>query len=140
VNGFADLWPVPDQTPTVPIPQPIAAVFEARGETNRVYRERTFLIAALVTLWRHYEVDALPPSARGRGAWLGWSESFEPNWRWCVYLDLPGGQVSWHIHTSELPLFDGVPRMPGNPEYNWDGHSTDEKYRRIYEYVTGRKQ
>lgn len=37
-----------------------------------------------------------------------------------VYIELPTGQVSWHV-----------------PEYArpWDGHSTEEKYKRINEFV-----
>ena len=36
-----------------------------------------------------------------------------------VFIDLPTGQVSWHI------------KQYGN---EWDGHSTDEKYKRCDEY------
>lgn len=43
----------------------------------------------------------------------------EPGWP-VVYIELPTGQVSWHM-----------------PEHQtaWDGHDTDEKYRRVREYV-----
>ena len=43
----------------------------------------------------------------------------EPSWP-VVYIELPTGQVSWHM-----------------PEHQttWDGHDTDEKYRRVREYV-----
>lgn len=37
-----------------------------------------------------------------------------------VYLELPEGQVSWH--------------MPQHPVV-WDGHTTTEKYQRIAEFV-----
>lgn len=39
----------------------------------------------------------------------------------------PGSQVSWHIHDSELQLFEGLPFYPGK----WDGHTTPEKYDRV---------
>ena len=39
----------------------------------------------------------------------------EPDWP-VVYIELPTGQVSWH--------------MPCH-KYEWDGHSTEEKYERI---------
>lgn len=44
----------------------------------------------------------------------------EPHWPGVVYIDLPTGQVSWHI-----------PFYP----YPWDGHSTPEKYERIRRYT-----
>lgn len=43
----------------------------------------------------------------------------EPEWP-VVYIELPTGQVSWH--------------MPQHPE-PWDGHDTAEKYRRVREFV-----
>ena len=43
----------------------------------------------------------------------------EPTWP-TVYIELPTGQVSWH--------------MPEHPTA-WDGHDTTEKYRRVREYV-----
>jgi hypothetical protein len=39
-----------------------------------------------------------------------------------VYIQLPTGQVSWH--------------MPNNNNL-WDGHSTEEKYKRIEEFIGG---
>lgn len=44
----------------------------------------------------------------------------EPEWP-VAFIDLPTGQVSWH-----LPQYDG----------EWDGHGTEEKYRRCAQYVT----
>ena len=43
----------------------------------------------------------------------------EPEWP-VVFIELPTGQVSWHI-----------------PQYGmaWDNHTTDEKYNRIEEYI-----
>ena len=47
----------------------------------------------------------------------------EPDWP-VVYIELPTGQVSWH--------------MPAHP-VAWDGHDTDEKYRRITEWIASRQ-
>jgi len=48
---------------------------------------------------------------------------------WCVvYVELPTGQVSWHVQESELSLFSHAYRDIGNP---WDGHTTEEKYARL---------
>jgi hypothetical protein len=45
----------------------------------------------------------------------------EPDWP-VVYIDLPTGQVSWHIEP-----YKGT----------WDGHTTEDKYRRIARFVFG---
>ena len=44
-----------------------------------------------------------------------------------VVIELPTGQATWHIHDSELPLFDFLERG----SYVWDGHTTDAKYARV---------
>lgn len=46
-------------------------------------------------------------------------DATEPDWP-VVYIELPNGQVSWH-----LPQHDR----------EWDGHSTEEKYRRCREFA-----
>jgi len=43
----------------------------------------------------------------------------EPEWP-VAFIELPTGQVSWHLPQHVTP---------------WDGHSTEEKYRRIDEYM-----
>jgi hypothetical protein len=45
-----------------------------------------------------------------------------------VFVQLPAGQASWHIHESELGWFDHLERRAGN---SWDGHTTPEKYERL---------
>lgn len=52
---------------------------------------------------------------------------WEDDWRNVVLVQLPTGQVSWHIHDSELPMFAHLATL-GN---KWDGHTTDEKYDRV---------
>jgi hypothetical protein len=46
-------------------------------------------------------------------------DASEPEWP-VGYIELPTGQVSWHIPQHATP---------------WDGHTTEEKYKRINEYV-----
>jgi hypothetical protein len=48
----------------------------------------------------------------------------EPDWPVLV-IETPRGQVSWHMRAEEMP--PGVPRHP----HDWDGHTTEEKYRRL---------
>lgn len=90
------------------------------GETaskDRAYTERNRLVALIASLYpssleRHDDAD----------------KSWEDDWRWIVFIDLPTGQASWHIHDSHLPMFDHVQRFAGR---KWDGHTTEEKYARI---------
>ncbi len=42
-------------------------------------------------------------------------------------MDLPNGQVSWHIPDSELPPVVFLPQYAGT----WDSHTTAEKYERV---------
>lgn len=77
------------------------------------YNERNRLVALLAKLY---------PSS------LEIDDCEEPEWQWVVFINLPTGQASWHIHESELYLFSHVQRLNGT---TWDGHSNQEKYRRI---------
>jgi len=84
---------------------------------DAVYTERNRLVALLASLYpssleRHPEED----------------ETWEDDWRWIVFIDVPTGQASWHIHDSELCLFDHVVRFKG---MQWDGHTTEQKYDRL---------
>lgn len=93
----------------------LAKLAEMEKQKNMVYHERDQLVAALAkqfpaSLERHPE-----------------HETWDDDWRWIIFIDLPTGQVSWHIHDSELLLFSHVPRRG----WRWDGHSTEEKYRRL---------
>lgn len=93
---------------------------ECRAQKNQAYSERNRLVAVLAKLFpssleRHPEED----------------KDWDADWRWIVYVILPTGQCSWHIHDSELALFDHVPR---ECKQRWDGHTTGEKYARIERY------
>ncbi len=59
-------------------------------------------------------------------------DSWDDDWRWVVYIDLPTGQVSWHIHDSELPNFSHLPQHQGR---RWDGHTVAEKYARLNNHI-----
>lgn len=88
-----------------------------RTQKDGAYSERDRLVSALSKLFpasleRHQPED----------------DDWEDDWRWIVFIELPAGQASWHIHDSELPLFGHLKRNQGRL---WDGHSTNEKYRRL---------
>lgn len=85
-------------------------------QKNAAYAERNQLVAALSKLFpshlmRHPESDP------------EWNDE----WRWIVCIELPTGQATWHIHDSELNLFNHLEEKPNN----WDGHGTVEKYNRL---------
>lgn len=48
-----------------------------------------------------------------------------------LYISIPTGQISWHIGPTDIHMFKHVPRG----EMKWDGHDTEEKYRRLDEYT-----
>lgn len=92
-------------------------VHDLRARKDGAYKERNLLVAALSKLFpasleRHPEDD------------LEW----EDDWRWVVFIQLPEGQATWHIHDSHLAFFDHLPRYEGRV---WDEHTTEEKYRRL---------
>lgn len=92
-----------------------------KQQKDWAYSERNKLVALVSTkfpasLERHPEED----------------KDWEDDWRWIVFIQLPTGQVSWHIHDSELPLFGHLQREEG---VFWDGHTNDEKWNRVREFI-----
>jgi len=73
------------------------------------YAERNLLLALLS---HHY------PAFISRTNENGWDD----DWRWSCYLTLPTGQINFHIHDSQLMLFQHLPvKMEG-----WDGADKKE--------------
>jgi len=83
-------------------------------DVNAVYRERDQLVAALSKLF---------PS------WLGPVDDAEPGWTGAIYIQLPTGQVSWHIPDEEAATL--FAHVPADASRRWDGHTTPEKYARL---------
>lgn len=96
-----------------------AALNEALRQRDDAYRERDQCVALL----SHMAGALGLKVGMARTNIPGW----DPEWHCCVYVDLPTGQVSWHFHDSEMPLFQTLPLYTGE----WDGHDTEEKYRRV---------
>jgi hypothetical protein len=84
---------------------------------GKVYRERNRLVAALSRLYpSHLYLD---PSI------------YKPNrhlWP-VVTIQTPAGQITWHLSAKDVDLFTHLQYG----EVNWDGHDTEEKYRRLGE-------
>lgn len=93
---------------------------ELRKEKSGAYRERNLLVAALSKLFPAVLMTHV--DKEGEEPWDG-------KWKTVVAIDLPTGQVTWHVEESEvLASFSHLPRIAGN---GWDGHDTEEKYRRL---------
>lgn len=101
------------------------------AQKNGAYSERNALVAFLSKLYpshlaRHDENDI----------------SWDDEWRWIVCVHAGTGlQMTWHIHDSEYPNFSHLIRSTEHKigdegifflaPNDWDGHSTEEKYRRL---------
>jgi hypothetical protein len=83
---------------------------------NAAYRERNTLVAALIRSHGWTAEVVMAPDTEG--------------W-WIVYAETPTGQVSWHISPDDMDLFSDWPVAFGSRPSPWDGHSTEEKYRRV---------
>ncbi len=57
----------------------------------------------------------------------------EPDWP-VLAIQLPTGQVSWHIDPVDLAGLAPIERLPLG---TWDGHTTAEKMERIRAFVRG---
>lgn len=99
-------------------------------QKDNAYWERNQLVAALSKIFpahlaKHPEED----------------KDWENDWRTIVAVIIPveatkyrgqndkpvDFQLSWHVHDHEIPMFDHLEYK----EFWWDGHSTEEKYRRL---------
>lgn len=118
-NEYRDEVEEQYDTDTVMIQDLANQVSTLEPAKDQAYSERNQCVAlaarlALAVGWR-----------TGLGKHIG--EPWEDDWRNIVFIDLPAGQVSWHIHDSELYLFAFLPPYKGE----WDGHTTEEKYHRV---------
>jgi hypothetical protein len=101
-----------------------AEIIRLTAERDGAYRERAQLLALLA---RHYPAVI-----------TGAPDVDEPGWTLLV-LDLPTGQAAWHQHPRDISFFNHVPDVPADdPRVQWDGHTTEEKYRRIAELAAAR--
>ncbi len=116
--------PDPRDTDLATLRAQLAAVTAERDEASEqkstAYRERNQCVAFLTKLayeaGYHVSMGMHPDDP----AW-------DPDWRNIVFLEGPTGQLSWHIHDSEVSMFAWIWSNTGK----WDGHSTEEKYARM---------
>lgn len=75
---------------------------------------------------------ALARGCRQMGCAVGFGyDAAEPDWP-VLFIELPIGQVSWHLspHARATLAAD----IADDSAWRWDGHTTDEKYRRLDEW------
>jgi hypothetical protein len=94
---------------------------------NAVYTERDKCVALIAAMAKALGYVV------GRGEHPADDTTWDVEWRNIVYIDLPTGQVSFHIHDRELPWFEGLASYGAS----WDGHTTEEKYARVLEAAKG---
>jgi hypothetical protein len=94
-------------------------------QLDAVYKERDLCLALAVAFALENDLDVGFKQHEG--------ENWDDDWKNVVFIDLPDnfGQISWHIHKDELINFPFVHPYQGT----WDGHSTEEKYRRVKKFV-----
>lgn len=101
---------------------------------DQAYWERNQLVKALSKVFKSWmELHPLEDT------------EWDKDWRHIVFIEVPteeieqkyiqGGfrvknksQLSWHIHDSDVDDFEHLELKKGN---SWDGHTTEEKYRRL---------
>lgn len=88
-------------------------------ELTAVYRERNLLA----------QLAARLAQVAGLQVYLC-EDADEPEWP-VLYIELPTGQVSWHISPDDFLWPDLPLRRPNT----WDGHTTEEKYSRVARFV-----
>jgi hypothetical protein len=99
------------------------AMEQLRAERDGAYRERAHLVALLAAMTDGAVIAPAP-------------DVDEPGWQ-IAYLTLGGWQCSWHIAPADAKLFARVEHVPADdPRAQWDGHTTDVKYRRIRTHTT----
>ncbi len=76
---------------------------------------------------RNLAVQVLAALARQLGYQTG-IRNREDEWS-ILYIDLPTGQVSWHIPKDEIAAY--FPDYPGE----WDGHDLREKRDRLRQFL-----
>jgi hypothetical protein len=92
-------------------------VDQLRSQKDQAYSERNSLLVLICKM----------------AIALGWTverwldEEDDDEWQNIVAVDLPTGQASWHIHTSELPQFEWIDLTVSR----WDRHTSEEKYQRV---------
>ncbi len=98
---------------------------DLRAQKDVAYKERDKCLALAARLAQSagYICGIGKHQPEDEPGWEGWTN--------VVFMELGGKQLSWHIHDSELSMFDFLPRV----KWKWDGHTTGEKYERLLGWI-----
>lgn len=89
-----------------------------------IYTERAFLVSVLICV------------AVRNGIQCSWWVDPEAGEEWpVVCIDLPTGQVTWHMSRADFVEL-GFDQLPESA-YRYDGHTVAEKYERLVSYRWG---
>jgi len=94
-----------------------------KAQRDAAYTERNKLVVLLAHLFRF----------KGRSAGRGIDSEAEKGWQNVVLIDLPTGQVSFHIGDHDFEA-SGANQLPFFGA-EWDGHTNEQKWKRIEELV-----
>lgn len=88
---------------------------------EKVYAERD---KVLVLLAKMAQEQGIPVG-------IAIDEDMPDVWKYVVVINLPTGQVSWHILEEELEWFTFL----DNHDMDWEDPAYEEKYKRVFKYV-----
>jgi hypothetical protein len=98
-------------------------------ELQNAYAERNKVVAAIAQMIN--KMSWVAPMRVGIAKHQGIDE-WEHDWRNVLVIEVPEGQITWHFHDSEMYLLKNLPVID---DYKYDGHSTEEKYKRLFKFV-----
>lgn len=93
-------------------------------QKDQAYSERNKVVAAFARLLYANGIQV------GIAQHIG--IEWHPDWRTILVIDSSKGIITWHFHDSEKYLLKGFPTYKN---YQYDGHTTEEKYQRLFDLV-----
>lgn len=125
---------------------------------NNAYWERNQLVAVLSKIYPAFIVEHDRNDKDWDKEWLNIiviilpmedtdieNERKYPYYRVPGIGKIPGIQLTWHIHDHEMPMFDHLEKQNLSYKdiyhdfgYKWDGHTTEEKYKRLRKFLEKR--
>lgn len=89
------------------------------SDKTNLYSERANIVAALLQAYAMLDIK------------IGFYIDPEAGKEWpVVFAELPEGQVTWHFSRKDFDRL-GLGKLLKKFSHNYDGHSTEEKYRRL---------
>jgi len=99
---------------------PIFTSNEQINKINKAYWERNQLVCALSKVFPSF-ISEQDPDMQG----------YDKDFKYVCYIELPTGQVSWHLMNTEIEYFSHLEIKKDVLSNFWDGHSDELKYERL---------